>query len=564
MGRLYPLQKNKKDSYFIISLILLILVSQAFVIFAHQNIVLNWFTTDDAFYYFKTAQNIAEGQGVTFDGIARTNGFHPLWMVLLVPVFTLARYELILPLRLVVTLQVLLGLGSSLILFQFIRTRCSQWAAFITALIWAFTPLVYKVTFKGGTEAGINAFFLILLWWQYYQVSEKLAQGKINFGRIAALGALASLTLLSRLDNIYLILIAGGWLLLRFWRQPETESVTSLSTLKWWLKLGFSYFSPIVATLGLYLVVNQIYFDSAMPVSGKIKRWWGTLNFTVYGKPPKGIADILSEVFSSNDSIGPWVMAVSPLNRILDWITAFADGNKFLWGAVLIALLGLFVFLIIRNRKFAVTTFWRWNLIPLLVGCLVHISYYKGTGHVAQKEWYWIAENLFVVLLLAIVLETLVLGVIKFPQGEKLVAIGALIISVALTFPYVKIPIQVIAYQPPEEEHFYFRRAHWLEENTEPNSLIGMTGSGSSGYFVQDRVVVNLDGLISSQEYFVHLQNATADEYLDTIGVDYVFGNAYILQNTNPYQWNFDHRLEAYRTFEVDDKTLVLFKFLLD
>ena len=555
------MSEKKQDTYFIVSIVSLILLPHIFVFFAHQETILNWFTTDDAFYYFKTAQNIVEGQGITFDGIARTNGFHPLWMILLVPIFTLARYDLILPLRLVVALQVLLGLGSALILFQFLRSRSSRWTAFVTALIWTYLPIIYNVTFKGGTEAGVNAFFLILLWWQYYRESERLSQGKINFWRVAALGGLASLTLLSCLDNVYLIFIAGGWSLIRFWRKPGVESGNPFSTFKWWLKLGLSYFTPIVATLGLYLISNQLYFGSAMPVSGKVKRWWGTLKFTAYGKPPKNINEIVSEIFSANDLIGPWAILMSPLNKFLAWYEALPIEIKFLWGIVLIAIIGMIVILIYRNRKFVVTTFWCWNLIPLLAGCLVHVSYYKLTGHIAQKEWYWMAEMLFVILLLGIVLETFVLRALKLPQGNKLVAVAAFILTVTLVIPYLKLPLTVINNIPSDDEHFYLRRANWLEENTEPNSLIGMTGSGSSGYFVQDRVLVNLDGLISSQEYFVHLQNATADEYLEFIGTDYVFGNPYILQNTNPYQWNFENCLEEFRYFEVGDKTLVLFRF---
>ena len=38
---------------------------------------------DDAYFYLQIARNIAEGQGSTFDGIATTNGYHPLWMAAL-------------------------------------------------------------------------------------------------------------------------------------------------------------------------------------------------------------------------------------------------------------------------------------------------------------------------------------------------------------------------------------------------------------------------------------------------------------------------------------------------
>ncbi|MFH1841774.1 MAG: hypothetical protein ABIF77_01070 [bacterium] len=42
---------------------------------------------DDAYYYFTIARNLAEGLGPTFDGLASSNGFHPLWQFLLVPLF---------------------------------------------------------------------------------------------------------------------------------------------------------------------------------------------------------------------------------------------------------------------------------------------------------------------------------------------------------------------------------------------------------------------------------------------------------------------------------------------
>ena len=45
---------------------------------AYEKLLANF--ADDAFYYFKTASNIANGLGPTFDGENLTNGYHPLWM----------------------------------------------------------------------------------------------------------------------------------------------------------------------------------------------------------------------------------------------------------------------------------------------------------------------------------------------------------------------------------------------------------------------------------------------------------------------------------------------------
>lgn len=55
------------------------------------------FFEDDFFYYLKVAQNLAHGAGSTFNGIVATNGYHPLWFLLLTAIsFVTARPHAIL------------------------------------------------------------------------------------------------------------------------------------------------------------------------------------------------------------------------------------------------------------------------------------------------------------------------------------------------------------------------------------------------------------------------------------------------------------------------------------
>src|SRR3972149_5400239 len=61
--------------------------------------------TDDAYYYFKVAANIAAGAGVTFDGLNRTNGVHPLWLLVILPIYVGTAGDPDLSLRLVCCLQ---------------------------------------------------------------------------------------------------------------------------------------------------------------------------------------------------------------------------------------------------------------------------------------------------------------------------------------------------------------------------------------------------------------------------------------------------------------------------
>lgn len=64
---------------------------------------------DDAFYYFKIAQNIAAGRGSTFDGLHPTNGYHPLWMGLLIPLLRALPDRLEILVNLALALQAFLG-----------------------------------------------------------------------------------------------------------------------------------------------------------------------------------------------------------------------------------------------------------------------------------------------------------------------------------------------------------------------------------------------------------------------------------------------------------------------
>ena len=90
----------KRLSLFEILLIATILGIHLYAAFSDAyNFPNAWFMRDDAYYYFKVAQNITEGRGISFDGINLTNGYHPLWLLVCIPVFYLARFDLILPLR---------------------------------------------------------------------------------------------------------------------------------------------------------------------------------------------------------------------------------------------------------------------------------------------------------------------------------------------------------------------------------------------------------------------------------------------------------------------------------
>ena len=120
----------KRLDWFEILLIVLVMSISLYAAFADgQNFSWRWFTRDDAYYYFKVAQNISEGHGSTFDGINATNGYHPLWMLICVPIFALARFDLVLPLRLLFLVMSGLSVATGILLYRLVGGYSPLWSA---------------------------------------------------------------------------------------------------------------------------------------------------------------------------------------------------------------------------------------------------------------------------------------------------------------------------------------------------------------------------------------------------------------------------------------------------
>ena len=101
-------------------------------------------------------------------------------------------------------------------------------------------------------------------------------------------------------------------------------------------------------------------------------------------------------------------------------------------------------------------------------------------------------------------------------------------------------------YYDPNRPHMEVLQ--YLETNTPPGSIIGMTGGGNVGYFIRGRTIVNMDGLINSHAYFQALQNGTAPAYLREHGMTIIFANPQLLA-LPPYFDQFAPYLERYNNY---------------
>lgn len=237
--------------YIGVLLFVVVVVAQIYVVFAPSKSLLNWFTTDDAFYYFKVARNITEGKGITFDGINPTNGFHPLWMLICIPLFTLARLDPFLPLRGVILVSILLSAGTSVLIYQILRRVISLEASLLAAVFYAFYKSIHFTVVEGGMESGISSFFLALLVYLATRWEQEEPAGQKRWISLAWVGLAGGLTALSRLDNVFIIGMIGVWLMLRSFRNRSLlilDALTIVGTVLFsyqsrLLGIGFSTFT---------------------------------------------------------------------------------------------------------------------------------------------------------------------------------------------------------------------------------------------------------------------------------------------------------------------------------
>ncbi|NOY98760.1 MAG: hypothetical protein GXP40_06100, partial [Chloroflexi bacterium] len=294
----------------------------------------------------------------------------------------------------------------------------------------------------------------------------------------------------------------------------------------------------------VYMLWSKIVFGATSPVSGQIKRWWGSLPGNAYGGPARRIYTFFG-VDTTPSDFNAWQLATAFVQSLQEafsqWLARLNANTAF--GAVSMLVLLTCLLILVSNRKRTIRASAQLGLLPLLVGAELQVIYYNSLGYSAAKEWYWVSQMIFVILLGSLLLDILLQAIRRrAPAARVLIWAATALAVIYLAQNFTKSIVQRMPYGTEKAGQPYMDVLPLLEENTEPGSLIGMTGGGNVGYFIHERTIVNMDGLINSKDYFQALQNGYADDYLEEIGLDYVFANPAILDG-GPYRGQFVDRL---------------------
>jgi hypothetical protein len=213
-------------------------------------------TFDDAYYYFQIGRELAHGHGSTFNGLDKTNGYHPLWQLICVLPFlagltglAAARALLVVQLGLwAATLWIVAGVVGAAIdgwhtVNEDRRRRCTVTVAALLALVGG-NPAVVKI-FVNGLESGVVA----LAYAGLVAVTVRRRSSP------ALLALVLVIAFLARTDAVFVIGCLFLWTV-RFDRRREVLLA----------------FVPVAVVIPAYLAFNWIVFGEPLQVSGVVKR----------------------------------------------------------------------------------------------------------------------------------------------------------------------------------------------------------------------------------------------------------------------------------------------------
>ena len=450
-------------------------------------------STDDAFYYYQIARNLAEGKFSTFDGgIMRTNGYHPIWMFLITPFHWVFDKEA--ALFAIKALEIMLVAGGVALVAAAARVARMPWVLMFAAL-----PMLYQLrALFLGMEAAAGLFMLGLFVLTACLFARSPARWKWP------LAAVAFALPWVRLEYIAISLATTGALCLVEWSWQERAPGAPLGARARSALSGKAVFPFLAAGAGLlvYFAYNKLVFGGIVPVSGASKQAWSQAEWQHDGGYSliQNFQDVLRmDVFG----VGLPVALAACALFLLVWWFAHRSGSR--EDRLLLAFLA--------------------GVSGLAVGHLAKFGQTVLTVHPVfhgRYAWYFVPAYLLMALVVPVSCCAAVHFIRRFigPKSHRaanvlsrgIVVAGAVFLLVKADFasPFRWVEASRNSARDEWAEAVY-GGMQLMNRVLPEDSVVGSWDAGVIGYFSRFPVV-NLDGLVSSYDYF-HATNVARDGY---------------------------------------------------
>jgi 4-amino-4-deoxy-L-arabinose transferase-like glycosyltransferase len=438
---------------------------------------------DDAFYYFSIARHAALDGSISVDGLTVTNGFHPLWLILISPFYLLPYHDPDLPVHLALTLGAVLDTVTVVLAYGFVRlvTRSSS-AALGSAVVYGLNPRAVLYA-ANGLETALNVCLFALFLYAYAEIRSRGG----SVARYLYMGAVGGLLLLSRTDNIFILSVVFLHATWAASRRGELRRLVASQALVAclgapWLVWNYSTFGTIMQTsaVAVPLAFRELYpvAPGSPPITvlvaslGKLlntSQWLTDASWT--GLPP--LVGLPLWIAVGLAVVRSWSATKRPHD--------YGDGLTLVGLAMLAYVLLLLSHLTIRQYTRS------WYFAPqawvfaALVGFSLHYSRTRPPGIL------WKYRRLAV---LAIAETFVLVGVFWWGRG---------------------------LYRWQVE---LYEAALWLRANTPLDTRIGSFNAGLHAYY-SGRVVINLDGTVNCAALKA-IKDKTLLDYMRSMQVEYV------------------------------------------
>jgi hypothetical protein len=461
---------------------------------------------DDAAYYFKIAQNVSEGRGLTFDGINRTNGFQPLWLYLLIPVYSAFHGGPEAMCRIVFVLQLLLLALAALLLNSVLARFFSKRAAFVSLLLFMFFVFVPAAN---GMESAVLVLSLCML---LFFGAKADVFGCRDARRDLIFGMLLGLVVLSRLDMIFVPLVVLG---ASFGSALLSKGGKGVRLARSVVMLG-----GFAAIFVPYVVYNWASFGAVMPISGALK--------------------------SSFPRAAPSSYAFSTLGK-RGWLGLAMAFAYLAW--CIIRLRGRLDLLGSRG-------YFRAAMAAMACAILLHFLHTVLFMRWAVFSWHYVPYVLFGAVMICEPVDRLLLGgTAKRTESAYWLAVAAIVVIGCFSV------IRGINRSPGRSWHVAaYDAALWARENIGPGAVFAMKDAGTFGYF-SERSVINLDGVVNNLEYQAALRERSLNRYLAVKGVRFIVQHAF-WERPDIISGEYDSYEISYRSrlYDAESEPVVLRK----
>lgn len=430
---------------------------------------------DDAYYYFLTARNIVASGVPAVDGIHPSNGWHPLWMLINMGVYSLRFDDPDVPVRILLSLGALCDSLVVVVLFQVGSRYLGDVPALVGAGAYAVNamPLFQAVN---GLETGLAALMVALAGAQTLLLVESP-----SWRRAALWGMLFGIGFLARTDTALILMWLGLYALIRL---PMRD------------RLRFVPLAVVIALIFVtpWLMWNQANFGSALLQSSSIAVPWA--------------AETRFEM--RNPGVPLWQFSLTLLADGSYWLRGDYLGAPLLIGIPLwvVGLAGIW-----RHRRSSLAAL----ALLLLSGGLSLLMVHVFLRHF-PRTWY------FVFMAQSLSLALMCFWAVLTSSRWRLVLLPVFFVGMVamglITWSF--------GYYPWQQQHQY-AAALWVKENTVPTTLIGSMNSGIIGYY-GERPTINLDGVVNPQA-FAAIQQSRLFNFIQEAGIEYFIDTDFALAN---------------------------------